>query len=166
MSRTFQPSVTVAAIVCEHGRYLMVEEQTREGIRYNQPAGHLDPGESLVAAAIRETLEETARDFVPEGLQGVYLARSRSSTSGTDVTYLRFAFVGRVGPTLPGRALDDGIVRALWLTPAEIVALRAQHRSPLVMTCIEDHRARRVPSSLELLSTDPSALGAASLGGI
>jgi 8-oxo-dGTP pyrophosphatase MutT (NUDIX family) len=158
MSRLFAPSVTVAAIVCEGGRYLVVEEETALGLRYNQPAGHLEPGESLVTAAIRETLEETAREFRPLGLQGVYLACSPSSTSGALVTYLRFAFVGTVGQARLGAVLDQGIVRTLWLTPAELTALTPQHRSPLVLRCVTDHQAGNQPYPLGLLHTDPSAL--------
>ena len=102
---------------------------------------------------MRETLEETARPFVPEALVGVYLARLRRGDE--DITYLRFAFCGSVGDADPARALDDGIVRTLWLTPQEIEASRDRHRSPLLWQCVADHRAgRRFP--LALLGTDPS----------
>jgi ADP-ribose pyrophosphatase YjhB (NUDIX family) len=158
MPHDFHPSVTVAAVVYQGGRYLIVEEDTPEGVRYNQPAGHLEPGESLVAAVVRETLEESARDFVPRGLLGVYLCRSRSSFSDRDVTYLRFAFVGDVGETIAGRRLDTGILRAVWLTAEELADLRGQHRSPLVMRCVLDHQQGRAPGPIELLVADPSAL--------
>lgn len=155
----WSPSVTVAAIVEDGGRFLLVEEHTPEGLRLNNPAGHLDPAESPLEGVVREALEETARTFVPEALLGVYLARfvrpARDGRPADDVTYLRFAFRGRVGDPLPGRRLDDGIVRTLWLTPDEVRASRERHRSPLVLRCMEDHLAgRRHP--LDLVCTDPS----------
>ena len=151
----FRPSVTVAAVIERDGRYLLVEEHTPEGLRLNNPAGHLEPGESPLQGVVREALEETARPFRPEALVGVYLARLRRESTGEDVTYLRFAFCGSVGDADPGRTLDDGIVRTLWLTPQEIEASRERHRSPLLWQCVADHRAgRRYP--LQLLSTDAS----------
>jgi 8-oxo-dGTP pyrophosphatase MutT (NUDIX family) len=151
----WKPSVTVAAIVRrEDGRYLLVEEETREGLRLNNPAGHLDPGESLIEAVVRETLEETGCALTPEALVGVYLSRFRR-TDGEEVTYLRFAFTGRVGDPDPAAKLDEGIVRALWMTPDEVRASASRHRSPLVLQCLEDHLAgRRFP--LEALQTHPS----------
>lgn len=151
----WSPSVTVAAIVEHGGRYLLVEEHTPEGLKLNNPAGHLDAAESPLEAVLRETLEETARVFVPEALVGVYLSRFQRPATGEDVTYLRFAFCGTVGEPAPGRALDDGIVQTLWLTPDEIRAAQPRLRSPLVLRCIADHRAgRRFP--LDTLSTDAS----------
>ncbi len=151
----FRPSVTVAAIVEQGGRYLLVEEHTPEGLRLNNPAGHLEAGEALPQAVVRETLEETARRFEPQALVGIYLARMQRDGSGEVITYLRFAFCGAVGEPLPGRALDHGIVRTLWLTPDEIEASRERHRSPLVWRCVADHRAgQRHP--LALLSCDTS----------
>jgi phosphatase NudJ len=148
------PRITVAAVVARDGRYLLVEEQTGDGLRLNNPAGHLEAGESPLQAVVREVLEETASRFVPEALVGVYLARLGGS-DGSDTTYLRFAFCGEVGEALPGRALDAGIVRVLWLTPAEVAASAERHRSPLVERCIADHAAgRRYP--LELIGVDPS----------
>jgi 8-oxo-dGTP pyrophosphatase MutT (NUDIX family) len=156
----WKPAVTVAAIVEQQGRYLLVEEHTPEGLMLNNPAGHLDPGESPLQAVVRETLEETARHFVPEALLGVYLARfvrparaaaAPSSEGGEgsgleDVTYLRLAFCGQVGEAIAGQALDTGIVRTLWLSLDELRGTVARHRSPLVLQCIEDHRAgRRLP---------------------
>jgi len=140
---TWKPHVTVAALVEKDGRYLLVEEQTDEGLRFNQPAGHLEPGESPLEAVVREALEETARPFRPEALLGLYLSRFSRPASGEDVTYLRIAYAGEVGEPLPGRALDEGIVTTLWLTPEEIRARRAEHRSPLVQRCIDDHLAGR-----------------------
>ena len=153
MSDRWKPSVTVAAIIEHDGRYLLVEEETPEGLRLNNPAGHLDDGESLLQGVVREALEETARRFEPIALLGVYLSRFRRPWPDEDVTYLRFAFCGTVGEAEPGRALDDGIVRTLWLTPDEIRASRARHRSPLLLRCVEDHLAgRRYP--LEALFAD------------
>jgi phosphatase NudJ len=154
MSERWKPSVTVAAVIEQHGRYLLVEEQTADGLRLNNPAGHLDPGESLLDAVARETLEETAYPFQPEALVGIYLARLPKPDG--DVTYLRFAFAGRVGD-LTSRRLDDGIVRTLWLTPDEVRASAERHRSPLVLQCVEDHLAGR-RHSLDLLQTHPSVL--------
>ena len=151
----WSPSVTVAAIVENDGRYLLVEEHTPEGLKLNNPAGHLDPGESPLQGVVRETLEETARTFTPEALVGVYLSRFTRPATGDDVTYLRFAYCGHAGEPLPGRALDTGIVRTLWLTPDEMRASADSHRSPLVQRCIDDHLAgRRYP--LDLLTTDAS----------
>ena len=149
----WKPSVTVAAVVEHEGRFLLVEEHTADGLRLNNPAGHLDPGESIVQAIVREVLEETACVFTPSHLVGIYLARLQRS--GDDITYLRFAFAGRVGDPEPGRALDTPIVRTLWLTPAEIEASRERHRSPLLWRCVQDHLAgRRYP--LDLLTASGS----------
>jgi phosphatase NudJ len=155
----FRPSVTVAAIVERDGRYLLVEEHTPEGLRLNNPAGHLEPQESLLDAVVRETLEETACRFDAQALVGVYQARLRRASTGEDISYLRFAFCGTVGAPEPGRALDDGIVRTLWLSAQEVQASAVRHRSPLVWQCIADHLAgRRHP--LQLLSADASVYAA------
>jgi 8-oxo-dGTP pyrophosphatase MutT (NUDIX family) len=129
----WSPSVTVAAIIESAGRYLLVEEHTPEGLKLNNPAGHLDPGESPLQGVAREALEETARVFTPEALVGVYLSRFQRPVTGEDVTYLRMAFRGRVGAPEPGRALDHGIVRTLWLTLEEVLSSQSRHRSPLVL---------------------------------
>lgn len=147
------PNVTVAAIVEHDGRYLLVEEQTPEGLRLNNPAGHLEPGESPQDGAVREALEETARVFVPERLVGVYLSRFRRPARDEDVTYLRLAFGGRVGEADAARALDRGIVRTLWMTLPELRASRAHHRSALVLRCAEDHAAGR-GFALDAISVD------------
>lgn len=150
----WKPSVTVAAVVERDGRYLMVEEQTREGLRLNNPAGHLDPGESLLEAVKREVLEETGCVFEPEALVGIYLSRFRR-TDGEEVTYLRVAFSGHVGSRNPHLPLDEGIVNVLWLSSDELRADVARHRSPLVLQCLEDHLAgQRFP--LEVLKAHPS----------
>lgn len=138
---TWAPHVTVATIVERDGRFLMVEEMTGDGLRFNQPAGHLEPGESLLHAAVRETLEETAHHVAPDALVGIYRWPHPSG-----ITYLRFAFSARVTGFEPDRPLDEGILRAVWLTPDEIRACAPRHRSPLVLACIDDYLAeRRVP---------------------
>jgi len=156
----WKPSATVAAVIEHQGKFLLVEEHTPEGLRLNNPAGHLDPGESLVQACVRETLEETAYAFTPSALLGVYLSRferppSAARPKGEDISYLRFAFCGQLGAMERGRRLDYGIVRTLWLSADEIRASHALHRSPLVVQCMEDYLAgRRYP--LELVTTDAS----------
>ncbi len=167
MPEPWKPNVTVAAVIegsgANAGRYLLVEEETRDGLRYNQPAGHLEPDESLVDACIRETLEETAHPFVPTGLLAVYLTRSiknRRDEPAEPVTFLRFTFVGTVGAAIPGRALDDGIVRTVWMSLDELRASRDRHRSPMVLRCAEDHASGKVAADLSTLYTDDSALGA------
>ena len=157
MNERWKPSVTVAAIIERDGRYLLVEEHTPEGLRLNNPAGHLDPGEGPVDACAREAWEETAHRFTPTHLVGVYLSRFQRPATGEDITYLRFAFTGTVSEQVSGQTLDQGIVRTLWLTPDEIRTSRDRHRSPLVLQCLEDHLAgRRYP--LDLIHTDPSVL--------
>ncbi|TFZ06664.1 NUDIX hydrolase [Ramlibacter henchirensis] len=155
MDMRWKPSVTVAAIIEREGRFLLVEEETSEGLKLNNPAGHLDPGESPAQACARETLEETAYRFEPTALVGVYLSRAKRAATGEDFTYLRFAFCGRLGEREPGRSLDTGIVRALWLTPQEIRASAARHRSPLLLRCVEDYLAG-VRHPLSVITTDDS----------
>jgi 8-oxo-dGTP pyrophosphatase MutT (NUDIX family) len=145
----------VAAVIEKDGRYLMIEEMTRDGLRINNPAGGLEPGESPIAGAVREALEETACHFTPQALLGVYLARNPDSERGPGVTYLRFAFCGTAGDPVPGQALDSPVVRTLWMTADEVAAASDRLRGPLVLQCIEDHRAgRRLP--LEAVYTHPS----------
>lgn len=143
----WKPNVTVAAIVERDGRFLLVEEQADGQLVLNQPAGHLDQGESLVAAVVRETLEETAWHFTPEALLGVYRWRHPAK----EITYLRFAFIGGLLKQETGRALDDGIVRCVWLTADEVREQRHRHRSPQVQRCIDDYLAGR-RFSLDLLN--------------
>ncbi len=159
MNTRWKPSVTVAAIIERDGRFLLVEEMTVDGLRLNNPAGHLDPGESPLEGCAREALEETAHRFTPTQLVGVYLSRLQRPIPGSaeveDITYLRFAFCGELGELQAGRTLDEGIVRTVWLTPEEVRASRERHRSPLVLRCMEDYlRGQRFP--LELVYTDPS----------
>ena len=143
------PATTVAAVIERDGRFLMVEERTRDGLRLNQPAGHLDAGESLLEACAREAREETGHDFTPTQLVGVYLWRN-----GAAPGYLRFAFAGALGAAIAGHTLEAGIVRTLWLGADEIERQAPRHRSPLVMRCIDDYlRGQRYP--IDLLYTHP-----------
>ena len=132
--RPWKPNVTVAAVIERDGRFLLVEEETPEGLRFNQPAGHLEEGESLLEATAREVLEETAYRFVPEYLVGVY----QWTRPQGDITYLRFAYGGRLEAEESGRAPDDGSVRAVGMTPDETRATADRHRSPLILQCVED----------------------------
>ena len=159
MADRWKPSVTVAAVIerrdDDTSRFLLVEEHTPEGLKLNNPAGHLDPEESPEQGVVREVLEETACVFTPDRLVGAYLSRFQRPATGEDVTFLRFAFGGTVGAPDPARTLDVGIVRTVWMTLAELRASRARHRSPHVLGCIEDYVAgRRYP--LETITTDPS----------
>ena len=145
MNRVWKPNVTVAALIERDGRFLLVEEEAEDGLRFNQPAGHLDEGESLVAACAREALEETAWGFTPTALVGIY----QWPRPQGDITYLRFAFCGDLGAHEAGRALDTGILRAVWKTPDVIRASADRHRSPLVSQCVSDYLAgRRYPLEL------------------
>jgi 8-oxo-dGTP pyrophosphatase MutT (NUDIX family) len=155
MTHTFRPSVTVAAIIeRDDGRFLLIEEETSDGIKLNQPAGHLDPFESLEQAVIREAMEETAHEFIPEALVGMYISRYHSKSRGTDVTYLRFTFCGKPGKQYD-QPLDDGILRTMWLTRDELAACQERHRSPIVLKCVDDYLAGK-RTSLDLLYTDYS----------
>ena len=153
----WKPSVTVAAVVARlHdgvAQFLLVEEHTPEGLKLNNPAGHLDPGESPEEGVVREVLEETCCPFTPDRIVGFYLSRFQRAATGEDVTFLRIAFGGTVGEPDPYRTLDHGIVRTLWLTRDEVHASRARHRSPHVLGSIDDYIAgRRHP--LEAITTD------------
>jgi 8-oxo-dGTP pyrophosphatase MutT (NUDIX family) len=141
----WKPNTTVAAIVEQNGKFLLVEEETADGVRLNQPAGHLEDGETMLQAVVRETSEETAYDFTPESLLGVYHWRHPNK----DITYLRFAFIGKVSGHNPAQKLDDGIIRAVWMSLDEIRANAAIHRSPQVLTCVEHYLAgQRFPLSV------------------
>ena len=138
MSVRKPPSVTVAAVIERDGRFLFVEE-VQEGRRVlNQPAGHLDPGETLVAACAREVMEETAHRFAPEALVGIY----RWYYAAADVTFVRFCFSGRV-LGVESTPLDKEIVGLHWLSEKELRAKAPQHRSPLVQQCVDDYVAGR-----------------------
>jgi ADP-ribose pyrophosphatase YjhB (NUDIX family) len=157
MNTRWKPSATVAAVIEKDGKFLLVEEETPEGPKLNNPAGHLDPGESPADGCAREALEETAHRFIPRALVGIYLSRMRRASTGEDVTYLRFAFCGDLGEAEAGRRLDHGILRTLWMTPDEIRASAARHRSPLLLRCMNDYLAgRRYP--LDLVYTDPQVV--------
>jgi 8-oxo-dGTP pyrophosphatase MutT (NUDIX family) len=159
MTRPWKPSVTVAAIISRTldgvQQFLLVEEHTPEGLRLNNPAGHLDPEESPQEGVVREVLEETTCSFTPTCLVGTYLSRFQRPATGDDVTYVRFAFGGTVGEADATRTLDHGIVRTLWLTLLELRASVARHRSPLVLRCVEDFVAGQA-YPLEAITTDAS----------
>lgn len=154
----WKPNTTVAALIEHQGRYLMVEEETAAGMRLNQPAGHIEQGESLIDACCREMAEETGYIAEADALVGIY---QMPAETAPDVTYLRFAFAVSLSNTntiLPGsrvanvdqmplhagavvHRLDAGIAQAVWLSYEEILAARSRHRSPLVLQCLDDYRA-------------------------
>jgi 8-oxo-dGTP pyrophosphatase MutT (NUDIX family) len=129
------PDITVAAVTETNGRFLVVEERINRRLVFNQPAGHVERGETLLEAVVREVREETAWGFTPQALVGVYIWRNPSSGRG----YMRFAFAGSVRDHDANQALDRGIVGAHWLSQAELQQRQSQLRSPLVMRCIEDY---------------------------
>jgi ADP-ribose pyrophosphatase YjhB (NUDIX family) len=129
--------VTVAAVIERRERFLVVEEHASGDIVFNQPAGHLEPGESLIDAVVRETREETGYAFEPRSVLGVYLWQCAE----TAVSFLRVAFCGDAGPLRPNASLDDGIIAAHWLTRSELLGRRARLRTPMVLRCIDDYRA-------------------------
>jgi 8-oxo-dGTP pyrophosphatase MutT (NUDIX family) len=141
----WKPHVTVAAVVERDGKFLLVEEEIDEGIQFNQPAGHLESGESLTEAVVREVLEETAYVFAPRFLVGIY----HWPHPRKGITYLRFAFGGEIVGHEPERKLDTGIIGARWLPFDEIRATADRHRSPMILRGIEDWRAgKRYPLEL------------------
>lgn len=182
--KRWKPSVTVAAVIEHEGRFLLVEEHTPEGTRLNQPAGHLEQGESPEQACVREVCEETARVFTPHSFLGVYLGRfQRSAVKSAnlndtvnrivplaeiinqnpadtmqDITYVRLAFCGSVSDEIAGASYDKEIIRTLWLTPDEIRQRIDVHRSPLVLQCIEDYLAHKA-QPLERVFTHASVYG-------
>jgi 8-oxo-dGTP pyrophosphatase MutT (NUDIX family) len=142
---SWSPHVVVAAVVEREGRFLLVEEYAGEQLVLNQPAGHWEEGETLIEGTCRETLEETGWDIEPTDLLGIY----HYQPPQLDYCFLRFAFAARALRHHPRRALDQGIVRALWLTRDEILRERARHRSPMLLRCIDDYLAgRRYPLSM------------------
>lgn len=132
--RFWQPDVTVATLVVRDGRLLCVEERANGQLVINQPAGHLEPDESLIEAAVRETREETGWNVRVTHLVGAYQWKAETGRH-----YLRFAFAAEPVDEIPDARLDEGIVRALWLAPAELQALASRHRSPLVWRCVADY---------------------------
>lgn len=140
-----RPRITVGAVIEREGRFLLVEEQSGESTVYNQPAGHLETGENLLEAVARETREETAWQFRPTALLGIYHWASPKN----QVTYLRFCFTGECLNHDPHQALDKGIIRTWWLAREEVAALTPRLRSPLVMRCIDDYLSgKRYPLTL------------------
>ncbi len=139
------PRVTVAAVIERNNRFLLVEEMIHGRRVLNQPAGHLEADESLQSAIIREVWEETARNFIPSALTGIY----RWHTPDKDLTYLRFCFSGTVSERTPGRPLDKGILDTCWLD-LESLQTHSHLRSPMVLQCIQDYRANQLVP-LELL---------------
>ena len=138
----WKPNTTVAAIIERDNKFLLVEEITERGNRFNQPAGHLEDGETLIQAVIRETMEESAYEFTPEFLLGVYQWKHTLN----DTTYLRFAFIGKAGVHYPMQELDEGIVQAVWMDIDEIRDKANLMRSPQILTCVEDYLAgKRYP---------------------
>lgn len=142
---SWRPDLTVAAVVERSGRFLFVEERVGPRMVFNQPAGHVERGEHLIGAVIRETLEETAWTFVPQSLLGVYMWDSPDRQR----SFLRVTFVGDVHSHDPDRKLDRGILRALWLSREELLARSERLRSPMVLRCVDDFLSgRRYPLDL------------------
>jgi len=141
----WKPHVTVAAIAEHRGQFLLVEERVSSGLRINQPAGHLEDGESLIDAVVRETLEETAWHFTPSALVGIYQWRQQR----THRTFLRFAFCGLASDHDAKRALDEGIERTLWLPRDHLAARQGALRGPMVLQCVDDDlKGQRYPLSV------------------
>ena len=147
--RFWQPDVTVATVVVREGKLLMVEERAQGQLVFNQPAGHLEPDESLQEAALRETREETGWDVRLTAFIGAYQWKAPDSGNGPGRHYLRFAFAAEPVAHDATRTLDEGIVQALWLSPDELQREQARHRSPLVWQVVQDYLAgRRFPLSM------------------
>lgn len=147
--RFWQPDVTVATVVVRAGQLLMVEERAQGRLVFNQPAGHLEPDESLQQAALRETLEETGWDVQLTSFIGAYQWQATNEDGSPGRHYLRFAFAAEPLAHDPARALDEGIVQAVWMTPAELQQVQERHRSPLVWQVVTDYLAgRRSPLSM------------------
>lgn len=142
MTEVWRPSVTVAAVAERDGKFLMIEERDSDALVLNQPAGHWESGETLLAACARETREESGYDFMPTALVGIY----RWQPPNSSTTYLRFAFCGQLGQRDPRRELDPDIVDVAWMSLDQLLHSRSRHRSPLVLRCVEDFLAgRRLP---------------------
>lgn len=154
----WKPDVTVAAVAERDGRFLLVEERASGRVVLNQPAGHLEDGESLLEAVVRETLEETAWDFQPTAVVGVYLWRPAQQGR----SFLRITFSGELLAHDPSRRLDRGIIRTRWLSRDELLAPGARLRSPLVLQCVNDYLAgvSHPLSLVNYLATEPAALAA------
>ena len=152
----WKPDITVAAVAERDGRFLVVEEHIGSQLVFNQPAGHLEDGESLVEATVRETLEETAWHFEPQALVGIYVWKHPD----TQRTFIRVALCGEAARHDAGRPLDHGIVRAVWMPREQLAARPSRLRSPMVLRCIDDYLAgaRYSLDALQYLSTDVPAL--------
>lgn len=146
MSERYKPNTTVACVIEANGKYLLVEELIEGETKYNQPAGHLEANESIVDACIREVKEETGLDITPQGLVAIY------QFSATDaLAFVRYTFYISLKNCDKSTAIDPAIKDTHWLTFAEILALKTQLRSPLVLNCIEDYQNnKRYP--LEILN--------------
>jgi 8-oxo-dGTP pyrophosphatase MutT (NUDIX family) len=152
-SMAWKPDITVAAVCEDNGRFLVVEERINHRLVFNQPAGHVENGEAIIAALVREVREETAWVFLPEAFLGVYLWRSPTSGRAT----LRFAFCGAVADHDPSQPLDRGIVRTHWLSRAQLIERTPRLRTPLVLRCIDDYLGgRRLPLDA-VASLDPTS---------
>ena len=142
---TFQPDLTVAAVIERNGQFLLIEERVGNRLVFNQPAGHVERDESLIDAAIRETLEESAWTFQPEALVGIY----QWDQPEKQRSFLRFTFCGQVSSHDPHRPLDRGIKRTMWMDRNQVLAHSARLRSPMVLRCIDDYlTGRRYPLDL------------------
>ena len=142
--------LTVAAVAEQSGRFLLVQERAARRVVLNQPAGHLEDGESLAEAVVRETREETGREFTPDAITGLYLWQGPAGR-----TVLRVAFAGRVGERAEGSTLDRAIIRTVWLDREQLRSRASEHRSPMVLLCVDDY-LRGVRYPLELLSRVPN----------
>ena len=140
------PHVTVAAVIERDNKFLLVEELVKDQLVYNQPAGHLEPDENIMAAVVRETLEESAWHFVPKYIVGIYFYKSNSG-----ITYQRICFAGECVQHDPHRELDQDIVRSLWLSRQELIVTPEKLRSPMVLRCIDDY-LQGVKYPLELVA--------------
>lgn len=148
----WKPHATVASIIERNNQFLLVEEKVNGLIVYNQPAGHLEPGESFLDAVIRETDEETAWKFQPEYITGIYLWQQPNHNDEQDRTYLRVAFCGKCLDHQADQILDEGIIRAVWMTRDEVIDKTSQLRSPMVLRCIDDYLSNK-RFSLDTLTT-------------
>ncbi|WP_022979487.1 NUDIX domain-containing protein [Ideonella sp. B508-1] len=161
--KRWKPNVTVAAVIEQEGRYLLVEEMTSRGLRLNLPAGHLEAGESLLEGVVREVLEETMRPFEPQALVSIQMGRLLPR-GDEDITFLRFAFTGTVQAPWPGRVYDSPVVANHWLSWDELEACQARHRSHFVRESVQLYREGH-RHSLSLLHTDPSVYAVGPAGG-
>ncbi len=141
----WKPNTTVAAVIERDGKFLMIEEYAHGRLVLNQPAGHLEQGETLIQAAVREVREESAWGFIPESVVGLYLYPSPNK----DITYLRVCFAGKCCDHMPDQPLDNGIQRTIWMSEEELGKNAERLRTPLVLDCVRDYIAgNRMPLSM------------------